>query len=323
MPAYRAQPWAAEFWREQKQQLSLRYLPFGLWVSRPFAGRTIVVDDEGRRQTAHARCAPGDPLVFLFGGSSVWGYGSPDWETVPSHLAARFAAGGRPACVVNYGQDSWRTTQGVTALMLELRRGRRPQQVAFVSGCNDVFTPFFLTGDPEVEWDFARARPWLEELAQPARGSFAFLEATNTWALLQRVRGRLRAPRPYPAPRDPDALARAVARTYLSDLDVAEALARAYGFRARFFLQPLAVVGARVLTAEEEVGVRRQMGLSYDLGRDAAARTYALLRASGRAALSDASGAFDREPGSVYIDACHFLPLGNRLLADRLYAELQ
>lgn len=323
LSAYRDQPWAEAFWREQRRQLRLEYRPFGLWRSRPFSGRTITVDAEGIRRTTNSRCAPGDPVVFLFGGSSMWGYGSPDWETVASHLAARYRAGGRPACVVNYGEDSWRSGQGLVQLLLELRKGRRPDVVVFVNGCNDVFTPFFLTGRADVEWDYARARPWLEELAHPGRGSFAFLEATNTWALAQRVRRRLAGATAYPAPPEPERLARDVAQEYLRDLHAVRALGGSYGFRSAFFLQPLALTGGKRLTPEEDEGVRRQLGGSYALGRDAVARTYALLRAAAPEGVRDASGAFDAEPRSVYIDACHFLPLGNRLLAERLYADLE
>ncbi|HET8646835.1 MAG TPA: hypothetical protein VFO85_15175, partial [Vicinamibacteria bacterium] len=264
-----------------------------------------------------------DARIFVMGGSTVWGYGAPDWETVPSHLAARLAAAGRPACVFNYGEDSWRTTQGVVELLLELRRGRRPDLVISVNGCNDVFTPFFLTGQADVEWDYARSKPWLEELARPGRGSFAFLEASNTWALLRRLRDRWSGPPSYPPPDDPEGLAEAVAQAYLRDLDAVDALGRSYGFRSLFVLQPLAVTGGKRLTAEEEAGVRRQLGASYELGRDAVQRTYTRLRASGRASLRDASGVFDAEAASVYIDACHFLPRGNRLLAERLFDEIR
>ncbi|HET7292890.1 MAG TPA: hypothetical protein VFM88_10730 [Vicinamibacteria bacterium] len=321
MPSYGGEPWADTFWREQRRQMSVEYRPFGLWRSRPFEGRTIVVGGDGLRRTVHSRC-PADETVFLFGGSSVWGFGSPDWETLPSHLAARYEAAGRPACVVNYGEDSWRIAQGAVELLLELRRGRRPDRVVFVNGCNDVFTPFFLTGRADVEWDYARAKPWLEELARPGRGSFAFLEATNTWALLQRARARLGGAASHPSPPDPGGLARAVAEAYLRDMDVVEALGRSYGFRPLFVLQPLALAGSKRLTPEEEQGVRRQLGGSYELGRDAVRRTYALLRASGRGRLHDASDAFDAEPESVYIDACHFLPRGNRIMAERLFTEL-
>jgi small GTP-binding protein len=41
---------ARTFWREQKEQLSLEYHPFGLWRSRPFSGQTINVDTAGIRR---------------------------------------------------------------------------------------------------------------------------------------------------------------------------------------------------------------------------------------------------------------------------------
>jgi hypothetical protein len=324
MPAYRRYPWAETFWREQKRQLSLEYHPFGLWRSRPFSGETINVDAAGLRRTAGSRCGDTEPVIWLFGGSTMWGFGSPDSETIPSLLARRYAKGGRPVCAVNYGEDSWRSAQGVVKLTLELKSAsRRPDVVVFLSGCNDIFTPFFLTGRADREWDFAQSKPWLDELARPGEGSFTFLRATNTAALARRVAGRLKAPAPWPRPSDPERLASEVADGFLRDVDVLDALGRGYGFRWAAFWQPLAVAGGKRLTAEEENGVRRQLGLSLDLARTAAALTSPLVRAAARPGLHDIANAFDGHAGSVYIDACHFLPEGNRLVAGRIYETLE
>jgi lysophospholipase L1-like esterase len=324
MPSYRRHAWAETFWGEQKRQLSLEYHPFGLWRSRPFSGQTIEVDASGVRRTAHVRCAPGDPVIWLFGGSTMWGFGSPDWETIPSLLAKRYADEGRPVCAVNYGEDSWRAAQGVVKLTLELKTAsRRPDVVVFLSGCNDVFTPFFLTGRVDRDWDFAQAKPWLEDLAEPGRGSFRFVLATNTAALVRRVATQLKGPAPWPGPSDPERLARDVADDFFRDIDVVDALSRGYSFRYASFWQPLAVVGGKRLTAEEQTGVRRQLGLSYEAGREAAARTFALVRARPRPDVHYIADLFDTEAGSLYIDSCHLLPEGNRLVADRIYATLQ
>jgi lysophospholipase L1-like esterase len=324
MPAYRGYPWARTFWREQKEQLSLEYHPFGLWRSRPFSGQTINVDTAGVRRTAYSRCGPDDPVVWLFGGSTMWGFGSPDWETIPSLLARRYADRGRPVCAVNYGEDSWRAAQGVVKLTLELKTApRRPDVVVFLSGCNDVFTPFFLTGRADREWDFAQSKPWLDELARRASGSFAFLRLSNTGALARRVATRLKGPAPWPAPADPGRLAREVADDFFRNMDVVEALARGFGFRYAAFWQPLAVAEGKTLTAEEQDGVRRQLGLSYEAGRAAAAATSALVRARPRPGLTYIADAFDGERQSLYVDACHLLPEGNRLIADRIYEALE
>ena len=324
MPAYRQYPWAQTFWREQKEQLSLEYHPFGLWRSRPFAGETVNVDARGIRRTAHSRCGPADRVVWLFGGSTMWGFGSPDWETIPSLLAKAHAERGRPICAVNFGEDSWRAAQGVVKLTLELKAASRPpDDVVFLSGCNDVFTPFFLTGRADREWDFAQSKPWLDDLARRGSGSFAYLGATNTAALARRVATRLKGPAPWPGPADPGPLAREVADDFFRNMDVVDALSRGYGFRHAFFWQPLAVAEGKALTAEEQDGVRRQLGLSYDAGRAAAAATFALIRARPRPNLHYVADAFDGHAGSVYVDSCHLLPEGNRILADRMYEVLE
>jgi lysophospholipase L1-like esterase len=324
MPAYRRYPWAETFWREQKRQLSLEYHPFGLWRSRPFSGETINVDASGLRRTVHSRCGPGDRLVWLFGGSTMWGFGAPDWETIPSLLAKRYADERRPVCAVNYGEDSWRAAQGVVKLTLELKTAsRRPDVVVFLSGCNDVFTPFFLTGRADREWDFAESKPWLDDLATRGDGSFAFLRATNTAMLARRVATRLKGPAPWPAPSDPGRLAQEVADDFFHDMEVVDALSRGYGFRYAFFWQPLGVTDGKVLTAEEQEGIRRQLGFSYDAGRVAAAATLALIRGRPRPNVYSIADVFEGHAGSVYVDSCHLLPEGNALIADRIYEGLE
>jgi len=324
MPAYRAYPWAETFWREQKRQLSLEYHPFGLWRSRPFAGQTVNVDASGVRRTAHTRCGPEDPVVWLFGGSTMWGFGSPDWETIPSHLARGFAESGRPVCAVNYGEDSWRAAQGTVKLVLELQAAsRKPDLVVFLSGCNDVFTPFFLTGRTDREWDFVQSKPWLDDLPRRPRGSLAFLRATNTATLVRKVATRLKGPAPWPAPADPKALAAEVADDFSRHMDMVEALSKGFGFRWASFWQPLAVAEGKPLSGEETEGVRRQLGHSYEAGRAAAAATAALVRAQPRPNVHFIADLFDGHAGSLYIDSCHLLPEGNRRVAARMLEALE
>jgi hypothetical protein len=114
-----------------------------------------------------------------------------------------------------------------------------------------------------------------------------------------------------------------VADDFFRNMDVVDALSRGYGFRHAFFWQPLAVAEGKALTAEEQDGVRRQLGLSYDAGRAAAAATFALIRARPRPNLHYVADAFDGHAGSVYVDSCHLLPEGNRILADRMYEVLE
>lgn len=321
MAAYRGQPWADTFWREQRRALSHEVHPFGLWRSRPFVGTTIGIDAQGVRRTVPSHCEGDAPTIFVFGGSTVWGYGSPDWETIPSHLARRFALEGRPACVLNFGEDSWRSDQALIKLILELKRpgSRRPDHVVFLNGCNDLYTPFFLTGRVDREWDFERSKGWLDELVRLREGSLEYLTLTNTGTLVRRLATRLKGPAGWPWPPDPEGLARAIVENHLANLRIVEGLSRSHGFRYTSFWQPNSVAGTRVLTDEEQTGTRRQLGPSYDLARLAVHRTLPLVRAATGGSFHDLAGAFDGIPGSVYLDSCHLLPEGNRILADLIF----
>jgi lysophospholipase L1-like esterase len=327
MSAYQGQPWADALWREQKQQMTRPYEahPYGLWRAAPVSGETIVVDAMGVRRTAHSLCVGDAPTVYVFGGSSLWGYGSPDWETIPSHLARRFAAEGKPACVVNLGSDAWRADQGVVKLVQELKRpgARRPDVVVFLNGCNDVLTPFFLTGRVDWEWEFQQSKEWLDELMRIRDGSLRYLRVTNTWTLGQRLVRRLEGPKIRQMPSNPDRLAHAIAANYLGNIRIVDGLSRSHGFRYAFFWQPMSIAGRKVLTAEEDVGTRVGFDRSFPDARTAVGMTLTLLRDAAAGRFHDLTGAFDDQAGSVYIDFCHLLPEGNRLLADRIYEVIK
>src|SRR5689334_2853327 len=100
-PAYRNVPWAETYWREHRRFLARSYetYPYGLWRLRPFSGETINVGSDGLRRTTNVKCDGAAAMVYVFGSSAVWGQGSPDWGSIPSLLAKRFADDGSPICV--------------------------------------------------------------------------------------------------------------------------------------------------------------------------------------------------------------------------------
>jgi hypothetical protein len=91
-PYFAAQAWGRAYWREFDTLLvGLDYHPYILWRTRPFEGRLIRVSSLGLRVHPHSQCARGAYRVWVFGGSTVWGLGSPDDQTIPSHLHTALA----------------------------------------------------------------------------------------------------------------------------------------------------------------------------------------------------------------------------------------
>ena len=138
-PYYEAQRWSKIYWREHARAGGKRYQPFVEWRRRPFAGATIRIDQRGVRETAGADCRKDALVVFMFGGSTMWGWGAPDELTIPALLQSELS--GRlqePVCTINFGEDSYVSTQEIITLILELQRGHVPSLAIFLDGINDV-----------------------------------------------------------------------------------------------------------------------------------------------------------------------------------------
>jgi hypothetical protein len=140
---YSSQVWATDYWYEHsiavEQGQSTRYFPYIIWKRVPFDGKTIKINQDGIRSTPGSNCNPGSYKVFLFGGSSMWGWGAPDWGTIPAYLQSGLGAViKKPVCTVNYGEIGNVSTQELIKLILQLQAGNFPDLVIFYDGVNDT-----------------------------------------------------------------------------------------------------------------------------------------------------------------------------------------
>lgn len=319
-PYYRQQPWAETYWNESNAALHARYAPYVGWRNEPFAGETIQVDAQGLRRTPGSSCGAGAYRVFAFGGSTLWGIGAPDDETIPAQLQRELAARlPTPVCVVNFGEIAYVSTQGVIALLEQLQGGARPDLVLFYDGVNDVYAAFQsgLAGAPQ------NLAAVTARFAPPARHPLwgGVLESR----LLSLLRNSF-APPPVADYRalgvETPALADEVTGRYLANERLVAALAAQWGFEHFFFWQPMLGVGAKRLTPQEEV----YRGAIDPDARALFAAVYERVRAAappdGR--LRDLADVFDAHSGNLWIDALgHVTPVGNALVARRMLAELE
>src|SRR5262245_39945475 len=123
--------------------------------------------------------------VFVFGGSTTWGGGNLDDETIPAYLqeALRGLAGSAKIALYNFGAGAHFSTQEVTFLQNLLRAGHRPDLVVFIDGLNDFH---FWSGESAVEPNLreAVARPSHSGLRTSVRALLMALPVTRvlgTW----------------------------------------------------------------------------------------------------------------------------------------------
>src|SRR5262245_48229642 len=105
---YASQAWAKEYWKEFALSRTELYRDYVLWRRAPVKGQFININRDGIRLTPGAECGANSYKVFTFGGSTMWGTGSPDWSTIPAYLEAHVATlRPGPVCVVNFGESAY------------------------------------------------------------------------------------------------------------------------------------------------------------------------------------------------------------------------
>jgi hypothetical protein len=107
----------------------------------PFRGQFVNVDRFGFRRTEPQESWPPDPAklnIFVFGGSTVFGYGVSDRETLASALQAELRGlTGKRVAVYNFGRASYFSTQELMLYYWLLTSGHVPALAIFVDGLND------------------------------------------------------------------------------------------------------------------------------------------------------------------------------------------
>ena len=210
------------------------YEPFTQFAEGSLRGHYVNVDAAGFRWSSDQCAWPPSAsagAVFVFGGSTTFGYGLPDAETIASLLQDALRAG-RPAtsvCVYNFGRGWFYSSQEVVLFDRLLVAGFVPRLAVFVDGLNDFL---YLEDAPR----------FTEQLGR-------FMAAVN--AYLQP--GLRESPLPQPRPEDLGPGRVSVARSsaartatpaallerYARNRRAATAVARAFGAATAFVWQPV------------------------------------------------------------------------------------
>lgn len=280
---------------EQESLPRPRYEPLVLWRARPFQGRFFNVGEDGFRRTIPSPDDADAYEVWVLGGSTVFGYGAPDGETLPSHLARLLNRGAsRPVRVRNLGQGGYVSAQEGALLLTELARGGRPDLVLFYDGYNDAVAMKNFPGSPLPHFQLDRIRARLESPLTSlllSSGAYRLIEASSH-SLLPRGEGRAR-PR-----EETEELGRRAARIREIQHQTARALGRERGFRVVTFLQPAR--DHSVLEAMRRTLASEPLEGFHDLGR-----------------------VFDGVEIPVYVDGVHVTGPGNGRIARRIVEILE
>lgn len=121
------------------------YEPFTQFRERARSGTYVNVDENGFRRMKDQGVWPPDKeksfVVFVFGGSTTFGYGLPDNDTIPAHLQELLSqyAPGSNVRVYNFGRGFYYSTQERILFEKLLTYGFVPDAAVFIDGMNESY----------------------------------------------------------------------------------------------------------------------------------------------------------------------------------------
>lgn len=270
-------------------------------------GRHLTIDGQGIRGGVMG--ADG-PRVVVFGGSTAFGHGLTDGETIAAIMAAKLAQDGRPARVENRATPGWYSTQDRIAFAEMLATGDKPDVAVFIHGVDD----FLSCGKPE-------RTAWSDRLARvgiPA-GLETVVRQSALAALVRRLTGM--AEPSGPVAHNPACASDAQAEASLARLDanrrLIAAMAERFGVKPVFVQQP--VPTHHYDNAKRAVPVEPHLMVPYVPVAKGYARL-AEMRGTGKLWEQDLLWLAELEPGeaNAYIDPVHYAPAFARLIGETL-----
>ncbi|MDH5638730.1 MAG: hypothetical protein OEZ04_09580 [Nitrospinota bacterium] len=303
----------------EMSRTDVRWWPYSYWRGGVFSGEYVTINPYGLRRTVNPPGPGLRPNVFMFGGSSMWGFGASDEYTIPSQVSSILHKKyGIAANVVNYAQLGFVSSQSLLELLGELRGKRRPNVVVFLDGANEIVTTVVNDNIGLTPNEGNRRREF--NLLNTSRAAFLRMEAlyglvanSYTYTLLKAARQQ----GPTAAEQQSQAAGEnweGMARSYEFNVSAVDSISQRFRFKPLFYWQPF-IFGKKRLTKYEELAAGYY---AYIRPATEEARTSLARRDFGAAGImfTDLSDLFADSSGPMFMDWCHYSEMGNRVIAE-------
>ena len=269
----------------------------------------------------------GLPLVFLFGGSSIWGAGSPDRLTIPSLLAKELNSNEPRATVFNFGQPGHTQTQEIIYLITLLKSDIVPDKVIFLDGGNDAVLSLNYHKLPDAHFNYGGIKATFS-LDFPSLVAF-YVSRSNIYKLLKSFSFNKKEFDPKHVEEekrkfllDNKKLIEQSRKNILRNYKLIDALATEYNFEFKIYLQPT-LASKRNLSIEEEK-MLKQYGHADDMfAYFAFHNLYKGIDFKTYSNLINLSKVFDDYDKTTFIDQIHYSPFGTSIIAKEMAENLE
>lgn len=254
--------------------------------------------------------------VFIFGGSTTFGYGVSDQETVPSYLQEFLEARSQlPLRVYNFGRCGYFSLQERILLEKLLVQGQVPNLVVFIDGLNDFI---LVRGEPSYTRELTgfmieRDVPLAKRIARELPLTRPFVSAAFYSGTTEDRSSKDKA---SPSQSGEDELLRGVVKRYRVNKEIVESICRGFNISPVFVWQPTPLYGY-----DQKYNIFAQFG--YDEFSPHVAQGYRLMAKVVKSEsmgdnfvwLADMQESL-KEP--LYVDAFHYSAKMCKRIAERI-----
>jgi len=300
----------------------VEYLPFAEFKMREYSGKHFTISDFGARSNGSDGITPiaenGNPLIYVFGGSTTFGHGVDNTETIPAYLEDWIVgAGHRDYRVVNFGTIGAFSTQERILFQNILYQLPKPKIAVFIDGLNG----FLFCAIPDKSMISHRIS---RNFQKAGGGSFGRVLASRSnvvklWKFLTEAqpidRSRVGADCYGGSEK-----AAALVRRLTANRTMIKAVAEQFGISTYFVQQP---VPAFAFADSDRVVAVPPTPVDYGMVHDA----YEMMSAAKNGSedtLADSMIWLEtlRIEENMYIDEIHYSPQFNREIARHIYRAI-
>ncbi|MBX2966271.1 MAG: SGNH/GDSL hydrolase family protein [Cyclobacteriaceae bacterium] len=313
LPAYNDDHRYAEDIFKDYHSIAHRYKPFSEWQMLPYEGKTLHTNEQGLRVHTPPPGSTDEPIIRFFGGSTMWGEGSDDANTIPALVHQKINTG----TVINHGQLAYNSRQNLDALISLYSKGEKADIVVFYDGVNDAA---FLCPKEIQELPGHRLIPLFQKKIYGGARQFALTVLNNLFTenillVVQYYRDTgAEKTSHYDCLQSDKGVT--VAKILMQNWEMANELVTSRGGKFIAVLQPVAYIGSPQLDhlkLNEELGDNFQF-VYHELQK--------LITEKEHSWIYDFSQAFNGEE-YIYIDFCHVTKTGNKIIADKITGALE
>lgn len=308
LPAYEGEQDYAEAIFHDYHSIAHRYKPFAEWQMLPYQGKTLSINEQGLRTHIPPAGVSSKPVIRFFGGSTMWGEGSDDANTIPALVHQKLNAG----TVINHGQLAYNSRQNLDALISMYAKGESADVVIFYDGVNDAA---FLCPNEIQELPGHRLIPLFQKKIYGGARQFVLTVLSNLFTenivLVMQYQRSKGANQPSHYDCQNTDKGKSVASMLVKNWEMAHELVTSRGGKFIAILQPVAYVGSPRL---DHLELNAELGDNFRFVYDEVQK---IINTQQQPWIYDYTQAFNGQE-YIYIDFCHVTKSGNKIIADRL-----